>query len=231
MSLHIGAQRGEIAETVLISGDPLRARHIANSMLTEVTCYNEVRGMLGFTGLYNGKLVSVQGTGMGIPSTAIYVHELIHDYGVQNIIRVGTCGAVQADLPLGTIILATEAYTDSSTHAIYAPAADPSTPDPHLLHQVREVARDLGIATREGMVFSSDLFYHPDTARWEPWIQKGLLAIEMETSILYDLGRQYGIRTLSVLSVSDNLITHAYTSAAERQHAGEKVMKLALGTA
>lgn len=231
MSLHIGAQRGEIAETVLISGDPLRARHIATHMLTDVHCYTEVRGMLGFTGTYGNKRVSVQGTGMGIPSTAIYIHELVHEYGVQNIIRVGTCGAVQADLSLGTILLATEAYTDSVTHSIYASPGDPSIPDPLLLHQAREVARDLGIPTREGMVFSSDLFYHPDTDRWQPWVQKGLLAIEMETSILYDLGRQYGIRTLTVLSVSDNLITHAYTSAAEREHAGENVMRLALGLA
>lgn len=228
MSLHLGAQRGDIAETVLISGDPLRARHIATTMLTEVFCYTEVRGMLGFTGLYNGKRVSVQGTGMGIPSTAIYVHELVHEYGVRNIIRVGTCGAVQADLALGRIILATEAYTDSATHGVYAVSGAPSYPDATLLAHARIAARSLFIDVSEGMVFSSDLFYHPDSDRWLPWIRQGLLAIEMETSILYDLGQYYGFRALSILSVSDNLMTQAFTSAAEREQAGNAVMKLAL---
>ena len=119
MSLHIGAAPGEIAKTVLITGDPLRAKYIAEKMLSDVHCYTEIRGMLGFTGMYEGKQVSVQGTGIGIPSTALYLHELIHEYGVQKIIRMGTCGGLRPELKLHQLILATEAYTDSCTHHLY----------------------------------------------------------------------------------------------------------------
>src|SRR5688572_27601132 len=146
MSIHIGAKPNQIAETVLISGDPLRAKYLAEKMLTDVICYNEVRGMLGYTGFYNGKRVSVQGTGMGIPSTAIYVHELIHDYGVKKIIRIGTCGAIQPNLELGQLILAEAAYTDSCTNQLhynsmyYTPKASPE-----ILKKATETARKLGI--------------------------------------------------------------------------------------
>ncbi|HSI90729.1 MAG TPA: DeoD-type purine-nucleoside phosphorylase, partial [Adhaeribacter sp.] len=163
MSIHIGAKPGEIAETVLISGDPLRAKYIAEKMLTEVICYNEVRGMLGFTGLYKGKRVSVQGTGMGIPSTAIYVHELIHDYGVKKIIRIGTCGAIQASLKINQLILAESAYTDSCTNLVhynsreFAPKASAG-----LLQQARDAARNLAVPVVEGRVYSTDIFYSED---------------------------------------------------------------------
>src|SRR5688572_18724155 len=124
MSIHIGAQPNEIAETVLICGDPLRAKYLAETMLSDVICYNEVRGMLGFTGMYYGKRVSVQGTGMGIPSTAIYLHELIHEYGIKKVIRFGTCGALQPELELNQLILADAAYTDSYTNMMHYNAAD-----------------------------------------------------------------------------------------------------------
>lgn len=229
MSLHIGAKPNEIAETVLISGDPLRAKYVAEKMLSDVFCYNEVRGMLGYTGMYNGKRVSVQGTGMGIPSTAIYVHELIHDYNVKKIIRIGTCGALQASLKVGQLILADAAYTDSYTHLMhfdvmdFAPGADEN-----LLKQARETAAKHGISAIEGTIFSTDAFYSDDANRWESWIKRGILAIEMESSILYTLASKNKVQALSILNVSDNLITNELSTAKEREQASMEMMKLAL---
>lgn len=229
MSLHIGAKPNEIAETVLISGDPLRAKYVAEKMLSDVFCYNEVRGMLGYTGMYNGKRVSVQGTGMGIPSTAIYVHELIHDYNVKKIIRIGTCGALQASLRVGQLILADAAYTDSYTHLMhfdvmdFAPGADEN-----LLKQARETAAKHGISAIEGTIFSTDAFYSDDANRWESWIKRGILAIEMESSILYTLASKNKVQALSILTVSDNLITNELSTAKEREQASMEMMKLAL---
>lgn len=229
MSLHIGAQPHEIAETVLISGDPLRAKNIAETMLTEVHCYNQVRGMLGFTGYYEGKRVSVQGTGMGIPSTAIYAHELIHEYGVKKLIRVGTCGAIQPQLQLGELILAEAAYTDSGTNQLYFNDPDYLSQAPaQLLQQATETAARLGIAAQKGPVFSTDTFYHPDLNRWEKWIKQGVLAVEMETSIIYTLAALNQIQALSILSVSDNIVTGTLTTAKERETASQDLMKLAL---
>ncbi len=229
MSIHIEANRNDIAETVLISGDPLRAKYIASKMLTEVVCYNEVRGMLGYTGLYHGKRVSVQGTGMGIPSTAIYLHELIHEYDVKKIIRVGTCGAIQPDLVLGEIILAESAYTDSNTNLMYHHTMDYAPQaSADLLQQARAVAHQLTIATRQGMVFSTDVFYGEDLNRWDPWIERGLLGIEMETSILYSLAAKNNIKALSILTVSDNIITKLFSSSKEREEVSIRMIQLAL---
>ena len=229
MSLHIGAKPNEIAETVLISGDPLRAKHIAETMLTDVTCYNQLRGMLGFTGIYDGKRVSVQGTGMGIPSTAIYVHELIHEYGVKKIIRVGTCGAIQPWLELNQLILAEAAYTDSTTNLLHFNDQG-FMPQAHsiLLNQASETAKRYGIGTQKGKVYSTDTFYHPEADRWDKWIKQGVLAVEMETSILYTLAAQNQIQALSILSVSDNIVTGQLTTAKEREFASQDMMKLAL---
>jgi purine-nucleoside phosphorylase len=232
MSLHIGAAPGEIAKTVLIAGDPLRARYMAEKMLTEVHCYTEIRGMLGFTGLYHGKRISVQGTGIGIPSTAIYVHELIHAYGVQKIIRIGTCGALQPFLALDQLILVNGAYTDSNTHRLYnADMNSASIADSSLLQQAREIARQRDISVIEGMVFSTDTFYSDDARRWDGWKERGVLAIEMETSILYAMARKYDIKALSILSVSDNIITHAEQTAKDREEASAEMMELAMGLA
>jgi purine-nucleoside phosphorylase len=229
MSLHIAASPGEIAETVLISGDPLRARNIAETMLTDVTCYNQVRGMLGFTGFYKGKRVSVQGTGMGIPSTAIYVHEFIHSYGVKKIIRVGTCGALQPELELGQLILAEAAFTDSATLQLFFPDPAMAAPAPgRLLEQAKAMAQQLQIPATTGPVFTSDMFYSEAADRWDPWIKKGVLAVEMETSILYSLAAQNRLEALTILSVSDNIITEKLTTAQEREHASAEMMKLAL---
>jgi purine-nucleoside phosphorylase len=229
MSLHIGAKENDIAETVLISGDPLRAKYIAEKMLTDTICYNEVRGMLGFTGNFDGKRVSVQGTGMGIPSTAIYVHELIHGYGVKKIIRIGTTGALQANLELGEIILAMAAYTDSATNLLFHPSMEtPSLADATLLQEAINAAANKNLQVHEGDVFSTDTFYHPDTNRWEQWITKGLLGIEMETSIIYAMAKKYNVQALSILSVSDNLITQKFTTAKEREEVSTKMVQLAL---
>jgi purine-nucleoside phosphorylase len=229
MSLHLAASPGDIASTVLITGDPLRARYMAEHMLTHVKCYNEIRGMYGFTGMYKGRQVSVQGTGIGIPSTALYLHELIQEYGVRKIIRVGTCGALQPDLPLHRLILVTEAYTDSLTNLLYnaemSAAAKAYEP---LLHRAREIARKHVITVANGPVFSTDMFYHDDQHRWDKWRERGVLSIEMETSILYNMARKNNIQALSILSVSDNILTGATTTAIDRQEAAQDMMLLAL---
>ena|SRR6187455_2846651 len=229
MSLHIGASPGEIAETVLISGDPLRAKYLAEKMLTDVQCYSEIRNMLGYTGWYKGKLVSVQGTGIGIPSTAIYVHELIVSYGVQKIIRIGTCGALQPHLHLDQLILGISAHTDSSTHLLYYGDMNQSVPcDGALLQQAIDSADKLNILVMPGEIFSTDTFYDEVPHRWDSWTQRGLLAIEMESSILYSLALKFNIKALSILSVSDNIVTHYEQTARDREEASMSQMALAL---
>ncbi len=229
MSLHIAAKTNEIAETVLISGDPLRAKYFAEQMLTNVVCYNEVRGMLGFTGLYKGKRVSIQGTGMGIPSTAIYVHELIHDYGVKKLIRIGTCGAIQPTLPLWQLILATGAYSDSGTNLLYNGSLDFMTEaSSGLLAQARETAQQQAIPTLEGPVFSTDSFYNEEPNRWDKWTNLGVLAVEMESSILYTLAARNNVEALSILLVTDNILTQELATAKEREQVNQEMMTLAL---
>lgn len=229
MSLHIGAKVGDIAETVLISGDPLRAKHVANTMLEMASCYNEVRGMYGYTGLYKGKRVSIQGTGMGIPSTSIYVNELISEYGVKNIIRVGTCGVIQKEIELGQVILAMSASTDSSTNRIhfkgmdYAPAADFG-----FLLKAYQVAQEFKIPALIGSVFSTDTFYSQDSRRWNVWAEHGVLGIEMETSILYTIAARSKVKALSILTVSDNIITGKFSSTKDREVKFMDMMRMAL---
>ena len=227
MSLHIAASPGEITSTVLITGDPLRARFIAETMLTDVQCYSEIRGMLGFTGLYKGKRVSIQGTGIGISSTALYVYELIHDYGVSKIIRIGTCGALQPELRIGQSIMATSAYTDSATHLqFFEDALTPALPSADLVRLARSIAAASGMPLLEGPVFSTDMFYHPDPLRWAQWQKKGILAVEMESSIIYALAAANHVRALTLLTVSDNILTHSSSSASERQLVDEEMMSL-----
>lgn len=229
MSLHIAASHGEIAPTVLIMGDPLRARYIAETILTEVHCYNEIRGMLGFTGMYKGKRVSVQGTGIGIPSTALYLHELIYEYGVKKIMRLGTCGGIQPALQLHQLILVTEAYTDSNTHLLYQADLDtPARANGALLQQAKQIALQQSIGVIEGPVFSTDLFYQDDEHRWDIWQQRGLLAIEMESNILYNMAAKNKIQALSILSVSDNVVTHTTTSPDDREQAKTEMIELAM---
>jgi purine-nucleoside phosphorylase len=229
MSLHIGAKKGEIADRVLLPGDPLRAKAIADEYLSDVVCYNEIRGMLGFTGSYNGKRVSVQGSGMGIPSLSIYVHELLVDYNVKQVIRVGTCGAIQEHLKIGDIIFGIAASTHSSTNSLrfpdgtYAPAADFK-----LLHDAYDVALKMGVEPIVGNVFSSDLFYHDDMDHWKKWANYGVLALEMESSGLYTLAAKYKAQALTINTVSDHLLTGEQAPPDERQSRFMDMAKIAL---
>lgn len=231
MSIHIGAKQGDIAETVLLPGDPLRAKYIAETFLEDVTCYNEVRNMFGYTGTYNGKRVSVQGTGMGVPSISIYITELMQEYGVQNLIRVGTCGAIQKDVKVRDVILAMTASTDSKMNEItfggidYAPTANFS-----LLKNAFDVGSERGLQLRVGNVFTADLFYN-DNAEHEKWAQYGILALEMETAALYTLAAKYGRKALSVLTVSDHILTGEATSSEERQLTFNDMIEVALDAA
>ncbi len=229
MSIHIGAQKGEIAETVLLAGDPLRAKFVAEQFLQDVRCYNNVRGMLGFTGKYKGRRVSVQGSGMGIPSIAIYVNELISFYGARILIRIGSCGSMQPDIKLYDIILAMCASSDSSYNKLifngadYAPAADFN-----LLLKAREASVKMGIDVKVGNILSTDVFYQDNPDSWKLWAKYGVLAVEMETTALYTIAAKFGVRALSVLTVSDSLITHEATTSEEREKNFMKMAGIAL---
>jgi purine-nucleoside phosphorylase len=231
MSTHIGAGPGEIAPHVLLPGDPLRARWIAETFLEDARCYSEVRGMYGFTGTYRGEQVSVQGSGMGLPSLSIYVNELFREYDVQTVVRVGSCGALTEDLALRDLVIASGACTDSSMNRIrfegldYAPVADYS-----LLRAAHDAfdARDLDVAARVGLIFSSDSFYAARPELMQRMVGYGVLAVEMEASALYTLAAQHGRRALAICTVSDHLVTGEETSAQERQETFGDMVEIAL---
>lgn len=228
MSLHIGARRGEIASTVLITGDPLRAKYYAENFLENAVCYNQIRGMFGYTGTHEGKKISIQGTGIGIPSTALYVHELIHGYGANCIMRIGTCGAIQSDLALGDVVMATEALTDSAAVQKFMKTATTPKADPGLLTLAETAANKLGISLRKGPLFSTDLFYSEDNQRYSKSMQQGVLGVDMETSMLYAMGEYFNIQCLSLLTVSDNLITGMEATAEQREKQASDMIRLAL---
>ncbi|KAA3610229.1 MAG: purine-nucleoside phosphorylase [Calditrichaeota bacterium] len=229
MSIHIAAKPGEIAETVLLPGDPLRAKFVADTFLDNAVCYNEVRGMLGFTGTYKGRRVSVQGTGMGIPSISIYVNELIADYGPKNLVRVGSCGSIQKNMNLKDVILASAACTDSQVNHMrfkgmdFAPIASFS-----LLQKAHEAAVKKNYNVEVGNVLSADRFYHDDPNYWKLWAKYNVLAIEMETAELYTLGALNNINVLSILTVSDNILTGDVSTSEERQSTFSQMIELAL---
>lgn len=229
MSIHIGATQGQIAPTVLIPGDPLRAKHIAETMLENAVCYNEVRGMLGFTGRYKDKRVSVMGSGMGIPTLSIYVHELLAEYQVKTLIRVGTCGAFQPDLKVGDIVLAMTASTDSQTNKLrfngmdYAPAASFQ-----LLNSAYQVAKEHSIDVRVGGVLAGDTFYHDDPNWWKIWAEYGVLVCDMETNALYTLAAKFNVAALSILTVSDSLVTGEESTAQQRERGFSHMARIAL---
>ncbi|MBO4437937.1 MAG: purine-nucleoside phosphorylase [Spirochaetaceae bacterium] len=228
---HNNAKPGDIAEAVLLPGDPKRAEYIAKTYLENPVCYNQVRGMLGFTGTYKGKRVSVQGTGMGQPSLSIYVTELFRFYNVQKAIRVGTCGSVNKDTPVRSVILATAASTDSAINTRrfngmhFAPAADFE-----LLKSAYDVAKSKDVICKVGTVVSSDIFYD-DAQTWKLWAEYGVLGIEMEAAELYTLAAKYGRKALAVLTVSDNIATGEETNAEERQTSFNTMMEIALEAA
>lgn len=231
MSIHIGAKKGEIAETVLLPGDPLRAKFIADTFLDDAVMYSNVRGMYGFTGYYKGKRLSVQGTGMGVPSISIYVNELIREYDVKKLMRVGTCGALQNDIELKDVILGMAASTDSSLNKIrfdgldYAPIADFE-----LLNQAYQYAKSIGKKVKVGNILTSDIFYNDDYLAdpFQKWKDFGILAVEMESSALYTLAAKYKRQALTILTVSDHLLKNEFCSAEERQTAFTDMMEIAL---
>ena len=232
MSVHIAAKPGDIAETILLPGDPLRAKHIAETYLSDVTCYNEVRGMYGFTGTYQGKRVSVQGTGMGVPSISIYVNELIREYGVKNLFRVGTCGGMQEHVRVRDVILAQAACTDSSmnSHVFSDYDFSPIASFP-LLKAAYERGVEKGLNLHVGNVFTSDMFYRDDTSVTGLMMKYGVLGVEMETTALYTLAAKYGVNALTILTVSDHLLTGEETTSEERQKTFNDMMEVALDTA
>jgi purine-nucleoside phosphorylase len=229
MSIHINAKQGEIAENILLPGDPLRAQYIAETFLEDVQCYNNVRGMLGFTGTFNGERVSVQGTGMGIPSISIYVNELIRDYGVKNLIRVGTCGAIQQDVKVRDVILAMTACTDSNVNRLTFPGVDfAPCANFDLLKKAYDAGVGKGMSVRAGNVLTADVFYRDDMELVKKLGAYGVLAVEMETTALYTLAAKYNVNALSILTVSDHIFTGEETTAEERQTTFNDMIQIAL---
>lgn len=231
MSVHIGAEKGAIADKILLPGDPLRAKYIAENFLTQPRLYNEVRGMLGYTGTYKGVPVSVQGTGMGIPSAAIYVTELIREYGVKKLIRVGTCGSIQKDVHVRDLILAQAAATSSAVIRNDFPKYDfPQIADFNLLLQAYETAKEKGFNIHVGNVLSDDLFYKDNLDDVFRLGDHGVLGIEMEAAIIYYLAAKHHVQALALMTVSDHILTGEETSAEERQKTFDEMIVVALET-
>jgi purine-nucleoside phosphorylase len=231
MSIHIGAKEGQIADRILLPGDPLRAKFIAETFLENPQLFNEVRNMFGYTGFYEGQRVSVMGTGMGMPSLSIYVNELIRDYGVKNLVRVGTCGAMQQQIKLRDVILAVSACTDSSINRIRFAGMDfAPTASFKLLKTAYDVAGKEGFSPFVGSILSSDSFYTEDPDQWKLWARYGVLGVEMESAELYSLAAKYGVSALSILTVSDHLATGEVTTAQDRQTSFDAMIRIALKT-
>ena len=234
MSIHIEAKPGDIAEFVLLPGDPLRAKHIAENLLSNAVCYNNVRGMLGYTGFYKGHRISVQGTGMGLPSHMIYATELINDYKVKTLVRIGTCGGLMETVKLRDVVVAVSASTDSSSVSRYFPGMTFAPTASFRLTQLAAAnAVQMNMSVKVGNILSSDLFYHfPEEGdAYELWRNYGTLAVEMESAGLYLLASRLGVEALSLLTVSDHLLTGEHVSAEERQTNFTNMTKLALSLA
>ncbi|QED37010.1 purine-nucleoside phosphorylase [Antarcticibacterium arcticum] len=231
MSTHIQAKKGEIAESILLPGDPLRAKWIAETFFENPVCYNNVRGMLGYTGTYKGKKVSVQGTGMGIPSTLIYCHELINNYGVKNLIRVGSAGSYKENIVLRDVIIAMAASSTSGinnsrfVNADYSPTANFD-----LFMKAALYAREHSIPVKAGNVLSSDEFYEDDPEAYKKWADFGVLCVEMETAGLYTIAAKHDVNALSILTISDSLVTGEHLSSADREQSFSKMIEIALGS-
>ncbi|ARI76705.1 purine-nucleoside phosphorylase [Halobacillus mangrovi] len=233
MTTHIGAKPEDIADKILLPGDPLRAKYIAENFLEDVSCYNEVRGMYGYTGTYKGERISVQGTGMGVPSISIYVNELMESYGVQKLIRVGSCGALQSDVKVRDVILASTSTTDSQMNRMVFGGIDfAPTADFNLLKNAYEAGENKGLKLRVGNVFTSDSFYRDEAMDLFNLLAKyNVLAVEMETTALYTLAAKYNRQALSVLTVSDHILTGEETTAEERQTTFNDMIEVALEAA
>lgn len=220
---------GIIAETILLPGDPLRAKFIAETYLENPVQFNTVRNAFGYTGTYKGKKVSVMGTGMGMPSIGIYSFELIHTYGVKNLIRVGSCGAFQKELNLYDIIIGMGASTNSNFASQYGlPGTYAPTASWSLLKKAIDVAAEKKYPVNVGNILSSDIFYDDNPDVWKQWQKMGVLAVEMEAAALYMNAARAGVNALCILTVSDSLVTHELTTSEERQTAFTKMMEIAL---
>ncbi|MFW5827636.1 MAG: purine-nucleoside phosphorylase [Alkalispirochaeta sp.] len=229
MSVHIGAEAGAVAPTVLLPGDPLRAKYVAETYLSDVTQYNSVRGMLGFTGAWNGTPVSVQGSGMGMPSLAIYANELIRDYGAKRLIRIGSCGSMQESVKVRDLVVALSASTDSGMNQRRFRGMDfAATANWSLVERATTLARERNLSFHAGNILSSDGFYQDDPDEWKLWAAYGVLAVEMETNQLYTLAAKYSVEALCLLTVSDSLVTGEALSSEERQTSFHEMMELAL---
>ena len=227
---HIGCtEQGIIAETVLLPGDPLRAKYIADNFLEDVVQFNTVRNMFGYTGTYKGKKISVMGSGMGIPSIGIYSYELIHFYGVKNLIRIGSCGSLQEDVKIRDVIIGMGACTNSNYASQYnLPGTYAPIASYELLSKAIKVAAEKEIDVKVGNILSSDIFYDADADSWKKWAKMGVMGVEMEAAALYMNAAYAGVNALCILTVSDSLVTHEVTTAEERQNTFTKMMEIAL---
>lgn len=229
MSIHLEAKKGEIAETVLLPGDPLRAKWIAETYLDDVQCYNKVRNMFGFTGTYKGKRISVQGTGMGVPSISIYAHELITEYGVKNLIRVGSAGSYQKSVKLRDIVIAMAASSTSRINQARFQGADfAPTANFGLFQKAIETAKLKDIQVKAGNVLTSDEFYADEFESYQIWSKFGVLCVEMETSGLYTIAAKHNVNALALLTISDSLVTGEKTSTEERESTFSEMVEIAL---
>lgn len=232
MTAHINAQKNDFAKTVIMPGDPLRAKFIADTYLTDVKQICNVRNMLGYTGIYNRIPVSVMGHGMGIPSITLYAHELINDFNVKRIIRVGSLGATQHNVKMRDVILAVAAGTDSMTNQKRANGYNIATSATFsLLHSAYEIAKMMNLPVKAGNVFSGDLYYDPDESLISTLERSGVLGIDMEVAGLYGIAQQFNIEALAILTVSDHCLTGEETTAEERQLTFDNMIKLALQVA
>ncbi len=226
---HNAAKEGEIAKTVLMPGDPLRAKYIAETYLQDVVCFNTVRNMFGYTGIYNGKSISVMGGGMGIPSIGIYSYELYSFYGVEDIIRIGSAGGFQDDVKVRDIVIAMGACTDSNFVNQYGlPGHYAPTASYELLSKAVEIAKEKNINTRVGNVLSSDVFYNANKNANDLWKEMGVLCVEMEAAGLYMNAAKLGKKALAILTISDHIYTGEALDAESRQNTFNDMMLIAL---
>lgn len=228
-TVHNSAKKGDIAETILLPGDPLRAKYIAERFLENPVCYNEVRGMLGYTGTYKGKKVSVQGTGMGMPSIGIYSYELITEYGVKNLIRIGSCGSMQEDVKIRDVVMGVAASTNSNyAHQYNIPGTYAPSASFELMMKAQKAAEEKGVELKAGNIVSGDVFYNDDPESWKEWAKMGCLAVEMEAAALYMNAARLGANALCLLTVSDSIVTHEETTPEEREKTFTDMMEIAL---
>lgn len=229
MSVHIEAKKGDIAETILLPGDPLRAKWISETFFENPFCFNQVRGMLGYTGAYKGKKVSVMGTGMGVPSISIYTHELITEYDVKNLIRVGSAGSYQKHINVRDIVLAMAASSTSGVNELRFGGADYApTADFGLFMKAVEAAKSKNIQLKAGNVLTSDEFYADDFESYQKWSKFGVLCVEMETAGLYTIAAMHNVKALSILTISDSLVTKETTTSKERESTFKEMIEIAL---